>query len=267
MENIVKVSSLCFLNSSFFSSSPKITTNIWVFGGYTFLAESGKKFAFYQLFSVFGAGTNSRRMETTWKIFRIEEEGTLMSVTCNGIETDKSWLRTRPESEGLTAQELEIMIQQSKETEISSEDAEVIITTELAHLIKEKVSAIQKTMTELDKLNETELVALTQAVQDLLLQIKNFYPRSYEKLLDIKLEVRKQYAKLKYPELYLELEKLHRDKEYKVDGNDNIVGFGHRLILEGVFHNYFISKGDDFRRWECGSPFEKKFGESLFFNS
>lgn len=261
MENIVKVSSPCFAKF--------LRSIICVFGGYTFLAESGKKFALYQIFDVIGGATNFCEIRVRWKIFLFKEDNTLEDLTCNGlgIKNDGSYFRKDLESKGLTAKEVESMMQHSGEIDTSSKDAEITIATELNPIIKEKVSAIQKTMVELDKLNETELVTFTQEVRDLLLQVKEFYPRSYEKLLDIKLEIRKQYAKLKYPELYLELEKLHRDKEYKVDSNDNIAGFGPQLISEGVFHRYFVSKGEDMKHWELGSPFEEKFGKSLFFNS
>ena len=118
-------------------------------------------------------------------------------------------------------------------------------------------------------LNDLEIDALHELmnkVSDWAVLIKDFYPRTYERLLRIKPKIRDRYAQLKYPELYQLLKKHYQDPNFGKDKVDDDMGFGPWGLYIDKFAEYFVRSEEYLdRHFEHASPFEARFAHSIFF--
>lgn len=252
MKNVQDLENPLFLSKSVWQYG-----NYWALNGFSFTADGGKKYALYQIFSVFGS-YHRGEIHADWKLFQIDENGIFKEI-------NNFLLECVIESLELTAEEVDVIVKHSKSNLLHPKNAESQVVDKVMPLITNKINFVKEAFVKIDQFNEDDLVGLTKKVDVLLSEIKDLYPRSYEKLFFMKVDIKKQYAKIKYPELYSELEKVKNDKQYKADGNDDIVGFGYRSVFgcyNDCFGHYSLMPEDIHR---LHSPFEYRITDSVFF--
>lgn len=242
---------------------------LWIFRGFSF-QKNDIEFLFLQTFDVFGSCTNWAEIRQRWKLYSINDDTQLKSMTENSIETDAVFMKGDDNSDsisrrkGLSIEDItELEIYAQKES-IGKINLRAAVIDEIQPLLVKQVLVIEESLMKLSTLTVSELVETMNQIHDLSRKIKAMYPRSYEKLQEYRLNVREAYAKIKYPKLYAELKKLHEDEQYKQDVDDDVMDFGTRQIQGRLFYNYFM-KSSDLGMWECRSPFEGQFKISVLF--
>ena len=244
--------------------NPYFETNIrkWIFDGFTFLAESGKKFALYQIFTPMGGLTKFPTIESAWFLFIVNDHDRLSMLTHNGVIQDIGVYKLRGRSDGLNEKEIEAILQYAEKESLTIDSTRIMVEKKIEPIIVEKLSVIENAKANLINLTESETVKLMKFIENLQIEIEDFYPRTYHKLTILKTNLRKIYALLKHRDLYFELERLSNNPKYKLDANDSIMGFGPRIVLGGSFYKYFnLNKCDE--RWQIISPFENEHSKFI----
>lgn len=249
----------------------------WVYAGEEFITDKknitdqDETFLFVQVLDILGGATNTPEVTATWRLYKIEKDDTLDSMTMNGILTDASFMKGEGEEQersrkGLTPENIASLEQYAKLTTFSQEELQSIVKAKIEPLLRQEAAAISADMNSLPKLTHLELANVAGRISVLAKQTDIFYPRSHEKLVDLMLTVRERYAEVKYPELYAELKKLHSDQSYQTDKSDQLVGFGPRVVLGHLYYEHFLSSQPlTGRKYEIGSPFEERFANPLLF--
>ncbi len=251
----------------------------WVYAGEEFITDKknitdqDETFLFVQVLDMLGGATNSPEVTATWRLYKIEKDGSLDSMTMNGILIDASFMKGEGEEQerkrkGLMPENIASLEQYAKLTSFSQQELQSIIKAKIEPLLRQEADDITTDLNSLTKLTHPELAKLAVRISTLAEQTNLFYPRSHEKLIDFLRVVRERYAELKHPTLYAELKKLYTDQNYQNDENDRLVGFGPRVALGHLYFEHFLSSANPTgRKYEISSPFEGCFMDSVLFES
>ena len=180
MKNLKSIENPLFLSSRMYQYG-----NFWVINGFSFTADSEKKYALYQEVSVFGSLCRDCKIHANWKFFQIDNNGIFKEV---GNYFDHELLNT--ESLELTSEEVDMIQKYSQQNSLCPVDAKSLVSTKLTPFVEQKTAFVKIKFAKIIEFNEGELVEFIKEVNDLLHELKDLYPLSYVKLVSIKAEIK-----------------------------------------------------------------------------